>query len=277
MVGIPQPETRLKDFPHQFSGGMRQRVMIAMALALEPKLLIADEPTTALDVTIQAQVLDLLAQLHRARAERPLILITHDLGVVAGMTQRINVMYAGYIVETASTEELFATPVASLHGRAAALDPAARRRRRRGADPDRGPAAGHAARADRLPVRAALRLAPRRLLDAEPPLLPLVEGAALVTYGPGGTHRVACFNPPTPEERVAGRPLRDGFKAGAAPAGQSDELTERAASTADLIGLEAESGEDGPISVDRAPGACRSCPIPAIAPHGHSHDHPHDH
>src|SRR6476619_3021880 len=109
MVGIPQPETRLDNFPHQFSGGMRQRVMIAMALALEPKLMIADEPTTALDVTIQAQVLELLRRL-TTETGTALILITHDLGVVAGMTQRINVMYAGFIVETATTAELFASP-----------------------------------------------------------------------------------------------------------------------------------------------------------------------
>ena len=109
MVGIPHPETRLKAFPHMFSGGMRQRVMIAMALALEPRLMIADEPTTALDVTIQAQVLELLKRL-TTDGGTALILITHDLGVVAGMTQRINVMYAGYIVETATTAELFATP-----------------------------------------------------------------------------------------------------------------------------------------------------------------------
>ncbi|HEU4571232.1 MAG TPA: ABC transporter ATP-binding protein, partial [Candidatus Limnocylindrales bacterium] len=109
MVGIPRPETRLRSYPHQFSGGMRQRVMIAMALALEPKLMIADEPTTALDVTIQAQVLEILRRL-TTEGGTSLILITHDLGVVAGMTQRINVMYAGFIVETATTPELFARP-----------------------------------------------------------------------------------------------------------------------------------------------------------------------
>ena len=109
MVGIPKPEARLKSYPHQFSGGMRQRVMIAMALALAPKLLVADEPTTALDVTIQAQVLELLQRL-TTEGGTALILITHDLGVVAGMTDRISVMYAGFIVETATTDELFANP-----------------------------------------------------------------------------------------------------------------------------------------------------------------------
>jgi oligopeptide transport system ATP-binding protein len=108
-VGIPSAEARLKDYPHQFSGGMRQRAMIAMALACEPKLLIADEPTTALDVTIQAQILDLLRELVRER-DTALILITHDLGVVAGMCERVTVMYAGMFMETGSAEQLFARP-----------------------------------------------------------------------------------------------------------------------------------------------------------------------
>jgi oligopeptide transport system ATP-binding protein len=109
LVGIPAARKRLNDYPHQFSGGMRQRVMIAMALACDPQLLIADEPTTALDVTIQAQILDLMSH---AVAERgtALILITHDLGVVAGMARRINVMYAGHIVEQAETGELYGRP-----------------------------------------------------------------------------------------------------------------------------------------------------------------------
>jgi oligopeptide transport system ATP-binding protein len=108
-VGIPSAQVRLKDYPHQFSGGMRQRAMIAMALACEPKLLIADEPTTALDVTIQAQILDLLRELVAER-ETALILITHDLGVVAGMCERVNVMYAGTFVETGSADRIFAHP-----------------------------------------------------------------------------------------------------------------------------------------------------------------------
>jgi oligopeptide/dipeptide ABC transporter ATP-binding protein len=108
-VGIPSANLRLKDYPHQFSGGMRQRAMIAMALACEPKLLIADEPTTALDVTIQAQILDLLRHLVTER-NTALIMITHDLGVVAGMCERVNVMYAGMFVETGSAEQLFARP-----------------------------------------------------------------------------------------------------------------------------------------------------------------------
>ncbi len=108
-VGIPGARTRLKDYPHQFSGGMRQRVMIAMALACKPKLLIADEPTTALDVTIQAQILDVLRELVTQQGTA-LILITHDLGVVAGMCERVNVMYAGMFVETGSAEQVFETP-----------------------------------------------------------------------------------------------------------------------------------------------------------------------
>jgi oligopeptide/dipeptide ABC transporter ATP-binding protein len=109
MVGISSPEKRLRDYPHQFSGGMRQRVMIAMALSCEPDLLIADEPTTALDVTIQAQILDLLADLQKRRGTS-IILITHDLGVVAGVCHRVMVMYAGRIVEKASVDDLFASP-----------------------------------------------------------------------------------------------------------------------------------------------------------------------
>jgi oligopeptide transport system ATP-binding protein len=108
-VGIPEARRRVDDYPHQFSGGMRQRAMIAMALACEPKLLIADEPTTALDVTIQAQILDLLRTLVSER-DTALIMITHDLGVVAGMCERVNVMYGGMIMETGTAEAVFRSP-----------------------------------------------------------------------------------------------------------------------------------------------------------------------
>jgi oligopeptide transport system ATP-binding protein len=109
MVGIPEADERIDQYPHQFSGGMRQRVMIAMALSCNPKLIIADEPTTALDVTIQAQILDLMRNLQTER-DTGVIMITHSMGVVAGMADRVQVMYAGSIVETASTEEIFANP-----------------------------------------------------------------------------------------------------------------------------------------------------------------------
>ncbi|HYJ92212.1 MAG TPA: ABC transporter ATP-binding protein [Pyrinomonadaceae bacterium] len=108
-VGIPDAESRVDNYPHEFSGGMRQRVMIAMALSCDPELLIADEPTTALDVTIQAQILELIKDL-KSRLGTSVVLITHDLGVVAGMTDEIIVMYAGKIFEQAPTHELFARP-----------------------------------------------------------------------------------------------------------------------------------------------------------------------
>jgi oligopeptide transport system ATP-binding protein len=109
MVGIPNAKERLKDYPHQYSGGMRQRVMIAMALACNPQVLIADEPTTALDVTIQAQIVDLVKRL-RDELGMAIIWITHDLGVVAGLARRVLVMYGGFIIEEATIKELYANP-----------------------------------------------------------------------------------------------------------------------------------------------------------------------
>ena len=115
LVGIPDPARRVDEYPHEFSGGMRQRVMIAMALANEPKLLIADEPTTALDVTVQAQILALMERLQRELG-MAIVIITHDLGVVAEMADDIAVMYAGRIVETASAARLFAAPSTPTRG-----------------------------------------------------------------------------------------------------------------------------------------------------------------
>jgi oligopeptide transport system ATP-binding protein len=217
MVGIPQPATRLRNFPHQFSGGMRQRVMIAMALALEPKLLIADEPTTALDVTIQAQVLELLSRL-AAEHGTAVILITHDLGVVAGMTKRINVMYAGYVVESATTGDLFARPshpytVGLLHSmprlddeQGQPLIPI------EGAPPDLRFAPVGCPFAPRCAWRV------DRCWTEMPALAPLDQAAEVVTTGPGATHRAACWNRPTSEEVAAARPLRPGFVPAPPPA-----------------------------------------------------------
>src|SRR6202162_5857172 len=109
-VGVPRARERLRSFPHEFSGGMRQRVMIAMALSCSPQLLIADEPTTALDVTIQAQITDIVKRLKRELG-MAIIWITHDLGVIAGLAERINVMYAGFVIETAPNKEIFGNPL----------------------------------------------------------------------------------------------------------------------------------------------------------------------
>ncbi|HEU0243451.1 MAG TPA: oligopeptide/dipeptide ABC transporter ATP-binding protein [Candidatus Limnocylindrales bacterium] len=228
MVGIPQPEKRLKSFPHQFSGGMRQRVMIAMALALEPKLMIADEPTTALDVTIQAQVLELISRL-TTETGTSLILITHDLGVVAGMTDRINVMYAGFIVETATTGDLFETPshpytVGLLHSMPRVDD--------REGEPlipieGRPPDMRNAPTGCPFAPRCAWRL--EACWTDNPALAPLVPGVAVVATGQGATHLIACHNPPTRDEADAGRPTRAGHTPAPAPAGQLDELASLAA------------------------------------------------
>ena len=124
-VGIPEVDKRLSDYPHQFSGGMRQRVMIAMALSCNPQILIADEPTTALDVTIQAQIIDLVKRLAEEFG-MAIIWITHDLGVVAGMAERVLVMYAGFIVEEALVDDLYCQPSPPLHQSAPAIPTACR-------------------------------------------------------------------------------------------------------------------------------------------------------
>ena len=209
LVGIPNPEPRLRNFPHQFSGGMRQRVMIAMALALEPRLLIADEPTTALDVTIQAQVLELIRDLTQ-KTGTAVILITHDLGVVAGMTQRVNVMYAGFIVEAGLTTDIFAKPshpytVGLLHsipridgGEGEELIPI------EGAPPNQRLAPVGCPFAPRCAWRT------DRCLTENPVIVAVDGSSAAVLTGAAATHRIACHNPPTPAEAAAGRPLSGG-------------------------------------------------------------------
>jgi oligopeptide transport system ATP-binding protein len=187
-VGIPSAKARLRDYPHQFSGGMRQRAMIAMALACEPKLLIADEPTTALDVTIQAQILDLLRELV-AEENAALILITHDLGVVAGMCERVNVMYAGMFMETAGADQLFAHPrhpyTLGLLQSVPRLDAARRARLQpiEGAPPNM------------LSAPTACPFQPRCRFEVEQSRL---EVPQLRPVEPG--HMVACFNPVPAEE-----------------------------------------------------------------------------
>jgi oligopeptide/dipeptide ABC transporter ATP-binding protein len=274
MVGIPQPESRLKSFPHQFSGGMRQRVMIAMALALEPKLMIADEPTTALDVTIQAQVLELLRGLTE-QSGTALILITHDLGVVAGMTNRINVMYAGYIVESATTNDLFAEPshpytVGLLHSipRVDAL----------AGEPlvpieGRPPDMRHEPKACPFAPRCRWRL--DRCWQENPPLRPTIEGTPVVLTGQGATHRIACFNPPTVEERVAGRPLSPGFVSAPPPLGALDEVGagHLGGRPDELEGLVADiQHEEGPISLAPSAGGLPIPPEPEHHTDGILHD-----
>ena len=152
LVGLPRPKERLDDYPHQLSGGLRQRVMIAMALANEPKLLIADEPTTALDVTIQAQILALLRDL-KERLGMAMLLITHDMGVIAGHADRVNVMYAGRVVETADVRELFYLDAPPVHPGPARLHPADGPGRQQGAARHPRAAARPVAPAAGLPVR----------------------------------------------------------------------------------------------------------------------------
>ena len=153
--GIPDPGRRLKEYPHQLSGGMRQRALIAIALACKPALLICDEPTTALDVTIQAQVLELLKELVND-LDTAMIMITHDLGVVAGLCDFVNVMYSGRVVESAVPAGAVRPPAASLHRRAAGLHPAAgQSARRAAATHPRHPARRHLLVAG-LRLRAAL-------------------------------------------------------------------------------------------------------------------------
>jgi oligopeptide/dipeptide ABC transporter ATP-binding protein len=186
-VGIPEAKRRARDYPHQFSGGMRQRAMIAMALACEPKLLIADEPTTALDVTIQAQILDLLRALVADR-DTALIMITHDLGVVAGMCERVHVMYGGMVMETGSAEDVFRSP---RHPYTLGLLQSVPR-----LDTPRGrklhPIEG--APRDMLRAPSACPFAPRCAYEVEQSRL---QVPPLVEIAPG--HKVACFNP-VPED-----------------------------------------------------------------------------
>ena len=208
MVGIPDARGRVDNYPHQFSGGMRQRAMIAMALACEPALLIADEPTTALDVTIQAQVLDLLARLRRELG-MAILLITHDLGVVAGFTDRLAVMYAGRVVEAGTTQEVLADPGHPYTIGLLRSLPRLDRPRQLELTPIPGSPPDLASELSGCPFapRCAWRLP--ECWSTDPGLSPVHgadNGAA-----PGARHLAACLNPPTADEAAAGHPMRTGF------------------------------------------------------------------
>jgi len=189
MVGLSDARDRLSSYPHEFSGGMRQRVMIAMALANEPRLLIADEPTTALDVTVQAQILELIAEL-QAETGTAMIIITHDLGVVAEVADEIAVMYAGRIVEQASAAELFANPQHPYTRGLLASIPRLDRDRSSGLDP----IAGRPPSLIAPPSGCAFHPRCPRAFDRCPAELPPLEPAAA-----GSEHLVACLL--SPEER----------------------------------------------------------------------------
>jgi peptide/nickel transport system ATP-binding protein len=182
LVQIPNADKRLDDYPHQFSGGMRQRVMIAMALSCSPKLLIADEPTTALDVTIQAQILELLQDM-KSRFGMAIVLITHAMGVVAETCQRVVVMYAGKVIEEAPVDELFANPrhpyTQGLIRSIPRIDTAATKKQRLEAIPGVVPSLLKPPPGCRFAARC--RFAMPRCRDAIPPLRDV-----------GGGHKVAC-------------------------------------------------------------------------------------
>lgn len=188
LVGMPDAAQRIHDYPHQFSGGMRQRVMIAMALLCRPSLIIADEPTTALDVTIQAQILELLQQLQR-EFRMAMILISHNLGVVAGMCDRVAVMYAGRVVEEAPVDRLFGQPrhpyTRALLQSVPRLDE--QRHERLVAIRDQPPDLAHLPRGCHFHPRCGL--VEERCRHQDPPLLPCGAGQAAcwVTAGPGDT------------------------------------------------------------------------------------------
>ena len=218
LVGIPGAASRINDYPHQFSGGMRQRAMIAMALSCEPSLLIADEPTTALDVTIQAQILELLRRL-RAELGMAVLLITHDLGVVAGFADRLAVMYAGRLVELGPTETLLADPAHPYTIGLLRSLPRLDRPRQAALTPIEGSPPDLASDLEGCPFapRCAWRL---DRCWTDPPLLVLAAGERIADSALIG-HQVACHNQPTREEAIAGFPLTPGFIPAPPPAAAS--------------------------------------------------------
>jgi len=213
MVGIPDAERRLRDYPHQYSGGMRQRAMIAIALSCQPSLLIADEPTTALDVTIQAQILSLLARL-RSELGMAVLLITHDLGIVAGLADRIAVMYAGRIIETGPTDQVLVDPVHPYTSGLLRSIPRLDQARSGRLTPIEGTPPDLASSMPGCPFapRCAWRI--DTCWSDDPRLL--------LTRGTDAGRSVACHHPPTPEEAIIGFSRERGFQ----PAPPPDDIAE---------------------------------------------------
>ena len=259
-VGIPQPDRRVDDFPHQFSGGMRQRAMIAMGLINDPSLLIADEPTTALDVTVQAQILDLLQDLQR-EFNSAVIIITHDLGVIAEMADDVLVMYAGRARRVRPGQGDPDAPGDALHLGPAVQRPGRRRRHRRAAHPDPGQPAEPAEPADRLRVPPPLRP------HGQGARRPVLDRAARADARPSGVDHLKRCHLPNPE-----RDLPDRGAARRSPptwSRRSDDpgpQRRRRGSSATEVG--ANAAETGDRDLSRAPRRVRDHEVAPRTPRG---------
>ncbi|HEV8489903.1 MAG TPA: ABC transporter ATP-binding protein [Candidatus Limnocylindrales bacterium] len=280
LVGIPGAARRIHDYPHQFSGGMRQRAMIAMALSCEPSLLIADEPTTALDVTIQAQILALLRRL-REELGMAVLLITHDLGVVAGFADRLAVMYAGRLVEVGPTEELLADPAHPYTIGLLRSLPRLDRPRQAELTPIEGSPPDLAA--DLIGCPFAPRCAWRT--DDSWKTNPPLEPARGVAGGNVRAHLVACHNQPQREEAIQGLPLRKGFVAAPPPSRVLSALEQAAVplTEEELVVFDAQTGAGETLAaagaakraaeqVPERPSEQPSEPAPAEPPDRHDEE-----
>jgi peptide/nickel transport system ATP-binding protein len=256
-VGIPDPTRRLKEYPHQLSGGMRQRALIAMAVACAPRLLIADEPTTALDVTIQAQILELLKELVDQQGTA-LLMITHDLGVVAGLCDRVNVLYAGKVVESAPRHPLFAAPAHPYaHGLLGSI-PRLDAPRGEPLNPVRGSINDTIAWSDGCAFAPRCDYYTLDCLEGTPTLGPLDD--------PNADHQVRCVNPVTEATDAASEPDGDDTNDESAPADAPADAKGPAAepaAPARALGQAASSADPSAPSGETAPEAAKGTPAAA--------------